>query len=107
MLLDVCRVLGIANSRNVSARLDDDEKGVHTLDTPGGPQKFVIINESGLWKEILRSNKPEAKRFRKWVTRDHPGSSPRQSTGCGFLGAGKFVIRPPRSSVFYRYRRTG
>ena len=67
-LVDVCRVLGIVNHKNVFARLDDDEKGVHEMDTPGGKQKMAIINESGLYSVILRSDKPEAKPFRKWVT---------------------------------------
>lgn len=67
-LVDVCRVLSIANSKNVFARLDDDEKGVREMDTPGGKQKMSIINESGLYNVILRSDKPEAKPFRKWVT---------------------------------------
>lgn len=68
VLADVCRVLELDNPRNVTARLDDDEKGVHTMDTPGGPQSFTIINESGLYALILTSRKPSAKRFRKWVT---------------------------------------
>jgi len=65
---DVCRVLEISNPRNVVARLDDDEKGVHTVDTLGGPQEMTIINESGLYSLILTSRKPAAKRFKKWVT---------------------------------------
>jgi prophage antirepressor-like protein len=68
--VDVCRVLERAEPHRVASRLDDDEKGVHPLDTPGGPQEVIIINESGLWKEILRSRKPTAKRFTKWVTGD-------------------------------------
>lgn len=67
-LVDVCRVLGIVNHKNVFARLDDDEKGVHEMDTLGGKQKMAIITESGLYNVILRSDKPEAKPFRKWVT---------------------------------------
>lgn len=67
-LVDVCRVLGITNHKNVFARLDNDEKGVHEMDTLGGKQKMSIINESGLYNVILRSDKPEAKPFRKWVT---------------------------------------
>ena len=65
---DVCRVLGLANSSQVVARLDDDEKGVHIMDTLGGPQEVRIISESGLWALVFTSSKPEAKRFRKWVT---------------------------------------
>lgn len=68
VLRDVCAVLGTTNDRNVAARLDADEKGVHQLDTPGGMQSMTIINESGLYNVILRSDKPEAKPFRKWVT---------------------------------------
>lgn len=68
VLKDVCAVLGIGNSRMVSDRLDDDEKGVSQIDTPGGVQNMSIISESGLYNVILRSDKPEAKPFRKWVT---------------------------------------
>ena len=68
VLADVCRVLDIANNRNASARLDDEEKGVHTMDTLGGEQSLVIINESGLYSLILTSRKAEAKQFKKWVT---------------------------------------
>lgn len=68
VLADVCDVLEIANSRDVSNRLDEDEKGVVTTDTLGGPQEMNIINESGLYNLIFTSRKPEAKRFRKWVT---------------------------------------
>lgn len=68
VLKDVCAILGIGNSRMVFDRLDDDEKGVSRIDTPGGPQETSIINESGLYNVILRSDKPEAKPFRKWVT---------------------------------------
>ena len=63
VLTDVCQVLEIENSRNVAARLDEDEKGVHQMDTLGGNQNMTIINESGLYKVILRSDKPEAKKF--------------------------------------------
>lgn len=70
VLADVCRVLEITNHKNVSARLDPDEKGVHQMDTPGGNQNMTIINESGLYKVILRSDKPEAKKFTRWVTHE-------------------------------------
>lgn len=70
VLRDVCQVLDIANYRNVAARLDDDEKGVCQMDTLGGPQKVTIINEPGLYAVILRSDKPEAKEFRRWVTHE-------------------------------------
>lgn len=67
---DVCAALTIDNHRNVIARLDDDEKGVQSMDTPGGRQELAVINESGLYSLILTSRKPEAKRFKRWVTHD-------------------------------------
>lgn len=68
VLKDICIVLEMNNSRMVANRLDDDEKGVSQIDTLGGKQKVAIINESGLYSVILRSDKPQAKPFRKWVT---------------------------------------
>ncbi|MFT4091193.1 MAG: Bro-N domain-containing protein [Asticcacaulis sp.] len=67
-LADVCTILEIANPRNASAKLEDYEKGVHTMDTLGGMQELTIINESGLYSVILTSRKPIAKAFKKWVT---------------------------------------
>jgi anti-repressor protein len=68
MLRDVCDVLGLSNSRMVAERLDADEKGVSQMDTLGGPQDTTIVNESGLYAVILRSDKHDARAFRKWIT---------------------------------------
>lgn len=68
VLKDVCGVLGMSNSRVVADRLDNDEKGVSQIYTLGGVQEMTCISESGLYNVILRSDKPEAKPFRKWVT---------------------------------------
>lgn len=68
VLKDVCDALGITNTRNVSARLDEDMKGVRPVDTLGGTQQLTVINEAGLYEVIIRSDKPEAKAFRRWVT---------------------------------------
>ena len=65
---DVCDALTIGNNRDAISRLDDDEKGVVTTDTLGGPQELAVINESGLYSLILTSRKPEAKKLKKWVT---------------------------------------
>ena len=70
VLKDVCAVLEIGNSSDVMARLDSDEKGVDTIDTPGGRQEVAVINESGLYSVILVSRKPEAKKFKRWVTHE-------------------------------------
>lgn len=65
---DVCDALTIGNSRDAIGRLDDDEKGVSVVATPSGEQQMNIVNESGLYNLIFQSRKPEAKKFRKWVT---------------------------------------
>lgn len=65
---DVCKAVGVKNYRDTIKNLDADEKGVGLTDTLGGPQKVTVVNESGLYTLIMRSRKPEAKRFRKWVT---------------------------------------
>ena len=87
MLADVCRVLSVKNNRDASRRLDEDEKGVAQIDTPGGSQKMTISSESGLYKVILRSDKPEAKKFTRWVTHEVLPSI-RQTGGYGSQTAG-------------------
>lgn len=67
---DVCAVLGLSNPRVAVSTLDEDEKGVRKVYTPGGTQETNIISESGLYALVIRSNKPNAKRFRKWVTQE-------------------------------------
>lgn len=71
VLVDVCKVLEIANSRHAASRLDDDEKMTVANDDSragNGAQSFTIVNESGLYSLILTSRKEAAKRFKKWVT---------------------------------------
>ncbi len=65
---DVCEALGIQRTDDGVSRLDDDEKGAGSIRTPGGEQRMTTVNESGLYSLILGSRKPEAKRFKKWVT---------------------------------------
>lgn len=66
VLKDVCDVLGISNPTMTAVRLDQDE--VAKFDLGGKVGQSNIISESGLYTVILRSDKPEAKPFRKWVT---------------------------------------
>lgn len=69
VLKDVCAVLGISNHKMTAQRLDADEVSLTDLtDSMGRQQETTVINESGLYNVILRSDKPEAKPFRKWVT---------------------------------------
>ena len=67
---DVGEILGLSNIRVEISRLDSDEKKVSQIVTPsnGGYTDVSIISESGLYTLIMRSNKPQAKTFRKWVT---------------------------------------
>ena len=69
VLKDVCAVLDLGSAHKVSERLDEDERNqIPLTDSLGRKQETTIINESGLYNVILRSDKPEAKPFRKWVT---------------------------------------
>jgi len=65
---DVCEVLGITKHRDAVARLEDDETATVIVDTLGGRQSVCAISESGLYALIIRSRKPAAARFRKWIT---------------------------------------
>ena len=64
---DVCDVLGISNSREALARLEDYQKGVITTDTLGGIQKLATVTEPGLYALIFTSRKETAKDFQRWV----------------------------------------
>lgn len=68
VLADVCKVLEISNVSDVKKRLSEGVDSIYTLQTAGGKQQVTVINEDGLYDVILDSRKPQAKRFRKWVT---------------------------------------
>ncbi|ETE97317.1 phage repressor protein/antirepressor Ant [Bacillus thuringiensis] len=65
---DVSDILGFSEASAMTRTLDEDEKGLHNIQTVQGVQKLTVINESGLYSSILRSRKKEAKAFKKWVT---------------------------------------
>lgn len=65
---DVLSTLSL--DRKALERLDDDEKGVSSIHTPGGAQDMTAVNESGLYNLVLGSRKPEAKRFKRWITHE-------------------------------------
>ena len=66
---EVCEILEHSNHKVAVQSLDDDEVSkVYLTDTLGREQETIIISESGLYTLIIRSNKPKAKEFRKWVT---------------------------------------
>ncbi|MHC9046741.1 BRO family protein [Microbacterium saperdae] len=68
--LDVAAALGYSAASALTRTLDEDEKGVHSLHTPGGAQESTIISEAGLFSAILRSRIPAARAFKRWVTHD-------------------------------------
>lgn len=66
---DVAEVLGYSNPQKaIRDHVDDEDKGVNEMDTPGGKQNIAVINESGLYSLILSSKLPKAKEFKHWVT---------------------------------------
>jgi prophage antirepressor-like protein len=67
---DVAKVLGYSAAYDMTRALDDEEKGTQIVRTLGGEQEVLTINESGLYNCIFASRKPEAKQFKRWVTRD-------------------------------------
>jgi len=68
---DVCEILEINNPNMAAARLDDDEVSqTEVIDNLGRKQMTNIVNEPGLYNLILRSDKPEAKRFKRWITHE-------------------------------------
>ena len=66
-LADVCRALGLS-AKGVNQRLSEEVISNYPLQTAGGTQQALFVNEDGLYDVILDSRKPEAKQFRKWVT---------------------------------------
>ncbi|QIH09285.1 MULTISPECIES: Bro-N domain-containing protein [unclassified Pseudomonas] len=67
---DVSYVLQYSEASAMTRHLDEDEKGLSIVQTPGGDQEMLVINEAGLYSAILRSRKAEAKRFKRWVTHE-------------------------------------
>lgn len=65
---DVCSALGI--DKTAASRLDDDEKGLRLTQTHGGEQRILFVSEPGFYKLVMRSRKPEAKAFQRWVTHE-------------------------------------
>lgn len=65
---DVARVLGAGSAGRIARMADEEDKGFHNVETPGGQQRLTTLNESGLYTCLIRSNNPKAKPFRRWVT---------------------------------------
>lgn len=67
---DVCAALGLDRPSQSTRYLDADEKRVCLVNTPGGAQKMVAVSEAGLYALVLKSRKPEAHDFKRWVTHE-------------------------------------
>lgn len=67
---DVARILGYSATAAMTRSMDDDERGVRMLHTPSGEQEMATVSEPGLYSAILRSQRPEAKAFKRWVTHE-------------------------------------
>ncbi len=68
VLRPICEILSIKNVAQAASRLDEDERRIILTDTNAGKRDTVIVSESGLYATIMRSRKPAARGFRKWVT---------------------------------------
>lgn len=65
---DVAKVLGYRSAPEVSRFVRDRHKGIEILDTPGGPQRMTVLNESGIYAAIMKSRAELAADFQDWVT---------------------------------------
>ena len=65
---DICSILELSDTNKALAKLDVDEKLTRKIFVSGQNREMWLVSESGLYALIMRSNKPEAKVFRKWVT---------------------------------------
>jgi len=71
VLKDVCDVLSLTTPARVAERLEEDEVSLtHIIDAIGRKQETTIVSESDLYNVILRSDKPEAGKFKRWVTHE-------------------------------------
>ncbi len=100
---DICDILEHSNHRVAVENLDEDEKGVRKVYTPGGQQDMLCVTEPGLFKLIFRSNKPIAKEFTRWVTHEVlPSIRKKGSYSGGFTqGTLPFVDEAIEAEVFY------
>lgn len=102
---DVCECLELGNPRTSIALLDEDEKGVHTMDTPGGQQEMSIVSEAGLYSLILRSRKTRGQGFQ---TLDHargPAQHPQDRRLWTVESPPRPEILPRRPAHDCRHRR--
>lgn len=103
--VDVARILGFRDAEHAIRGLDDDEKGTRIVGTLGGEQQLSVISESGLFALVLRSRRPAAKQFRKWVTSEVLPSI-RRSGGYGLAGLSDDQCRKIEAVLHPHQQRT-
>jgi prophage antirepressor-like protein len=107
---DVAAALGYRNAPDAARYLSDHQKGSTLIErrTSGGNPNVTIINESGLYRLVLRSRKPEALAFSDWVTGEVLPSI-RKTGGYGkqTLPPGCAMVTLEKSSAFIEYRLGG
>ncbi|GBQ25710.1 hypothetical protein AA0472_1856 [Acetobacter estunensis NRIC 0472] len=109
---EVCGILGIRNVSDACSRLDEDEVRLGVSETNGGEQQVRFVSESGMYQLTFVSRRPEAKRFRRWVTEEvlpsirrtggyqaSPDTSQLSSDDCALL---TYLRRPGRYLVVRR-----
>ncbi|MBU2806334.1 BRO-N domain-containing protein [Acidithiobacillus ferrooxidans] len=108
---DVAQALGYRDALNMARWLDEDEKGTQIVSTLGGDQTVTIISESGLYHALLKSQKLEAKPFRRWVTQEvlpairqqgRYGSPPSRASGLQMLPPGMKLLLTFEADGRYR-----
>lgn len=65
---DICNILSLSNISMALERIPDTHKGINQIDTLGGVQQMAIVSEPGLYRLIIRSDKPQAEPFMEWIT---------------------------------------
>ncbi len=101
---DVAEALGYATAKDAARHLDADEKGRQIVPTPGGDQSLTVINESGLYALVLRSRKPEARKFAKWVTAEVLPAIRKTGAYAAKVGAGKTALATPKDKLTPKLR---
>ncbi|OYO29132.1 Bro-N domain-containing protein [Janthinobacterium sp. PC23-8] len=92
--VEVCKLLDIKNATDAVSRLDDDEKLTSVLPISGQNRSVNLISESGLYALVFKSNKPSAKEFRKWVTKEViPSIRKKGSFGIDRIETPNFIVR--------------
>lgn len=101
---DVAKALNYRNADDMTRVLDADERGTHIVRTPSGDQDMIIINESGLYHALLKSRKPEAVPFRRWVTAEVLPAIRKTGAYMPAARRGRPSLPPPKLNLADRLR---